>query len=62
MQYVRVANDRPFDPVEAPAGLGRFLARQLKEPDVSVLSARLGDIQDMAENAFFRVLDRVAGE
>ncbi|HSM41675.1 MAG TPA: bifunctional [glutamine synthetase] adenylyltransferase/[glutamine synthetase]-adenylyl-L-tyrosine phosphorylase [Afifellaceae bacterium] len=60
MQYVRVANDRPFRPEDAPASLGRFLARQLKEPDVSVLSARLGDIQDMAEMAFFRVLEKVA--
>jgi glutamate-ammonia-ligase adenylyltransferase len=60
MQFIRIADDRPFQPEEAPAGFLRFLSRQMKEPDVSVLSARLSDIQDAAEKAFFHVLERAA--
>jgi glutamate-ammonia-ligase adenylyltransferase len=60
MQLIRIADDRAFDPEAAPAGFKRFLAQQMKEPDVSVLSARLSDIQDAAEKAFFRVLERAA--
>ena len=61
MQLTRSASDGPFQHDEAPSGFRDFLSRQMKEPDFSVLSARLSDIQDAAEQAFFRVLDQVAG-
>ncbi|HMB47547.1 MAG TPA: bifunctional [glutamine synthetase] adenylyltransferase/[glutamine synthetase]-adenylyl-L-tyrosine phosphorylase, partial [Afifellaceae bacterium] len=57
MQFIRVAYGSSFQPDQAPAGFRQFLSRQMKEPDFSVLSARLSDIQDAAEKAFFRVLD-----
>ncbi len=62
MQFIRAADDRRFQPDQAPSGFKDFLSRQMKEPDFSVLSARLSDIQDIAEKAFFRVLDRSAAE
>jgi glutamine synthetase adenylyltransferase len=62
MQFIRVAYGSSFQPDQAPAGFRQFLSRQMKEPDFSVLSARLSDIQDAAEKAFFRILDEGDGK
>lgn len=55
-QLTRCAYEGRFRPDDSPETFKTFVSRQMKEPDFSVLSARLMEVQAAAEQSFLRIM------
>ena len=59
-QLTRCAYEGRFLPDDAPETFKAYLARQMNEPDFSVLSAKLTDLQASAEQSFLQIMENGA--